>query len=454
MGSVEEVLLVADGAENVLDRDDVPNENQSTTCFSCDTPVIGLYCHECGNKNDDYRRSIFRLIVEMFTNITALDSRIWRTLWALIRKPGRVSREFADGARTRWTSPVRLFLAASLLLFGYVSVTETQMMALGQLEGEATVAEPPEADAEDGRVRFPVGIYWFVKRDRLVVPPDGAEIVWGDVALSFSGGYSDGYAEGLRDDLEDIEDDLGDEPTAAEREVLEARRRKIEEELEAIKVLREATTPSAAIGDDAEEGAETADGPYLRTERDGVELGEDDANAVLQNILRNPQVINNQLNTKLKWMMFVMMPLAMLLGAVFIRGRSRAMLYDHLVHAGYIHAFSFLLLFVFILLAQYTPLPGLPLIYAGILLVYLPMSAKGMFGRSDIKSIVTAYGVGAVYSLVMFLAAAMIVALALEEEAVAFNAERATADAPAAPPAPPDPTLDPMPDPEPGPDAP
>jgi len=57
--------------------------------------------------------------------------------------------------------------------------------------------------------------------------------------------------------------------------------------------------------------------------------------------------------------MFFMMPLSMLIGAIFIRGKERAMLYDHLVHAAYIHAFAFLLLLLFILLVQFTPIKGL-----------------------------------------------------------------------------------------------
>ena len=101
--------------------------------------------------------------------------------------------------------------------------------------------------------------------------------------------------------------------------------------------------------------------------------------------------------------MFLMMPFSMLLGAIFIRGRNKAMLYDHLVHSAYIHAFSFLLLFAFIALVQFTPIKGLLWIYMIILLVYLPLSAKRMFGRSWFKSFLTSYGVGMIYSFIMLI---------------------------------------------------
>ena len=419
MGTAEEVLGSADGGESLLDRDDVPNANQSVTCFSCDAPMVGLYCHACGNKNDDYRRSIFRLIVEMFTNVTALDSRVWRTLWTLMRKPGQVARDYADGARTRWTSPVRLFLAASLLLFGYISLSGTQMIAFGNLQGE----EPEVASLDE---RYPVKLHWFVQRDRLVFPPDGAKIVLSGQQLGAAGvGFNAGYRDAVLNSIEDIEEELEGLSEPSERAVLETQLERLRRELDEI-------ADDKPVDDLT--GSETSnDVPAtFGTGRDrSVTLDADGTNQLMQRVLRNPQVVNNQLNTKLKWMMFLMLPLTMLLGAVFIRGRDKAMLYDHLVHAGYIHAFSFLLLLVFILLAQFTPIPFLVLIYTGILLVYLPMSAKGMFRRSDIKSILTAYGVGIVYSTIMMIAAISIIARALAEEAATIEASKPAVEAPA-----------------------
>ncbi len=423
MSTTEEVLGLADGGERLLDRDDVPNANQSVTCFSCDAPMVGLYCHACGNKNDDYRRSIFRLIVEMFTNITALDSRVWRTLWTLIRKPGQVARDYADGARTRWTSPVRLFLAASLLLFGYISLSGTQMIAFGNLQGE----EPEVASLDE---RYPVKLHWFVQRDRLVFPPDGAKIVLSGQQLGAAGaGYNAGHIGAIEDNIERIEDELEDATDVETRARLEERLERLRDRLgEAKAIVAEESDAGLEVDDDVK--------ATFSTGRDNsVTLDADGTNQLMQRVLRNPQVVNNQLNTKLKWMMFLMLPLTMVLGAVFIRGRDKAMLYDHLVHAGYIHAFSFLLLLAFILLAQFTPIPGLLLIYSGILLVYLPMSAKGMFRRSDIKSILTAYGVGLVYSTIMLIAAIFIIATALAEEAAAIEANKPKVEAPADTPA-------------------
>lgn len=117
--------------------------------------------------------------------------------------------------------------------------------------------------------------------------------------------------------------------------------------------------------------------------------------------MREPDRINGPINKYLSRIMVFMMPFSMLMGAIFIRGKERAMLYDHLVHAAYIHAFAFLLLFVFILLVQFTPIKGLIWLYAAILLIYLPISAKSMFNRGWFKTLLTSYGVGVIYTFTM-----------------------------------------------------
>jgi len=129
--------------------------------------------------------------------------------------------------------------------------------------------------------------------------------------------------------------------------------------------------------------------------------------------LREPERINEPINKYLSRIMFFMMPFSMLIGALFIRGKKQAMLYDHLVHAAYIHAFAFMLLFIFILLVQFTPIKGLIFIYTTILLIYLPMSAKRMFARGWFKTFLTSYGVGVFYTFTMSIILIILIALGL-----------------------------------------
>ena len=54
---------------------------------------------------------------ETFESITHADSRLWRTLWLLLSKPGFLTVEFFEGRRARYLPPFRLYLVLSVVLF-------------------------------------------------------------------------------------------------------------------------------------------------------------------------------------------------------------------------------------------------------------------------------------------------------------------------------------------------
>ena len=174
MGTEEESLFHEMGARDqsgLLDEDDVPNENQSLTCFSCEDSMSGLFCYACGNKNDNYRRSIWSLSVELFQSLTAFEGRIWCSLYSLILKPGQMSRAYADGARQKWTSPIRLFLATSLLLFGYIALSDTQIVALGALEKNSEDRSASVTFGNSKEDRYDQRLLFFVSQSDLVRVP-------------------------------------------------------------------------------------------------------------------------------------------------------------------------------------------------------------------------------------------------------------------------------------------
>ncbi len=54
---------------------------------------------------------------ETFESFTHADSRLWRTLWLLVSKPGFLTVEFLEGRRARYLPPFRLYLVLSVVLF-------------------------------------------------------------------------------------------------------------------------------------------------------------------------------------------------------------------------------------------------------------------------------------------------------------------------------------------------
>ncbi len=87
-------------------------------CPNCGAPVGGRYCAGCGQDlRHDLRRPLRRLAAELLEETLSLDGRLLHTLPALVLRPGRVAADLSRGRRARYTSPLRLYLGASLALF-------------------------------------------------------------------------------------------------------------------------------------------------------------------------------------------------------------------------------------------------------------------------------------------------------------------------------------------------
>lgn len=86
-------------------------------CPNCATPLAGPWCHACGQKGEEYHRSIWRLIAEAFEGLTHFDSRIWNTIPKLVFRPGKLTHEYLQGHRASQIPPFRMFLIVLLLVF-------------------------------------------------------------------------------------------------------------------------------------------------------------------------------------------------------------------------------------------------------------------------------------------------------------------------------------------------
>lgn len=93
-------------------------------CRNCEAPVSGNYCAACGQRNVDYRRPLVALLRELFAEMLELDGRLRRTLIPFLLRPGFLSREYREGRRVRFTSPLRLYIATSLLCFSMIALTD------------------------------------------------------------------------------------------------------------------------------------------------------------------------------------------------------------------------------------------------------------------------------------------------------------------------------------------
>jgi len=438
----------------LLDADSIPNENQSHNCFSCGEKMSGIFCYACGNKNDNYRRSIWSLGGELFSSLTALEGRIWRSLRSLITKPGAMARDYADGARQKWTSPVRMYLAASLILFGYVAISKTQLVAFG------TKPDPNSAfSATADNIHFSPKLYFLERKSTIqktvsdeaisAFERDLEGILHNDEDKTLE--QLERELEQIRISLKEMTEKIDDPDNVNAQQGLMITRDALQNRIGTLEThiasRKEAVESDAELGKDNKtvgEGSSTDPPSKESGSENSVETGpqadetpgdNDDENTLsitrmsgekyvldsdamkkaVSIALRQPERVNRRVNIYLPRIMFFMMPFSMLMGAIFIRGKKQAMLYDHLVHAAYIHAFSFLLLFVFVLLTQFTPVKGLLWVYTVILLIYLPLSAKRMFQRGWFKTFLVSYGVGAIYTFNMIMILSILIVMGLAD---------------------------------------
>ncbi len=99
--------------ENTGARPDV----QSRACLNCGTSLAGDYCSQCGQRDIPPYPSVRDLVIDAFWELSGWDGRFASTVRALVQRPGMLTREFLEGRRARYLSPLRLYLMASLVYF-------------------------------------------------------------------------------------------------------------------------------------------------------------------------------------------------------------------------------------------------------------------------------------------------------------------------------------------------
>ena len=109
-------------------------------CTDCGQPVEGKFCSNCGQPTHVHR-SLLHLGEEMLHGVLHFDARIWRTLPLLAINPGRLTREWVQGRRTRYVSPLAMFLFTVFLMFFVFSFS-------GGVEPQVTTTLTPAERAE------------------------------------------------------------------------------------------------------------------------------------------------------------------------------------------------------------------------------------------------------------------------------------------------------------------
>jgi hypothetical protein len=109
-------------------------EEPSRACRNCGTPLMGRYCHLCGQRRRTEEPSIRLLVERFFDNVLEVDSRIVRTLRLLFFAPGALSAHYFAGRRADFIPPIRLYLVSSFAFFLLFAAFVPNLTRLGSTD--------------------------------------------------------------------------------------------------------------------------------------------------------------------------------------------------------------------------------------------------------------------------------------------------------------------------------
>tara|TARA_Y100000385_G_scaffold172157_1_gene178267 strand:- start:85 stop:1158 length:1074 start_codon:yes stop_codon:yes gene_type:complete len=95
-------------------------------CLNCGHPFFGneKYCPNCGQKNKNKKIKFKSFLGEVFNGFTSWDAKFWKTLIPLLTKPGKVSKDYISGKRSRYSNPFQFYLSVSILFFIILGLTK------------------------------------------------------------------------------------------------------------------------------------------------------------------------------------------------------------------------------------------------------------------------------------------------------------------------------------------
>lgn len=111
---------------------------RGTECANCGHPldISDKFCPNCSQANSNKKLTLKDFFDEFFASMISYDSKLLKTLTALLTKPGKITRDYIDGKRVSYTNPFRFLLSLSIiyfLLFNYsTNLTDFDQHGVGK----------------------------------------------------------------------------------------------------------------------------------------------------------------------------------------------------------------------------------------------------------------------------------------------------------------------------------
>jgi len=92
---------------------------RGTECLNCGhiLDVSDKYCPNCSQANSTKKLVLKDFFDEFFSSFINYDSKLLKTLYTLLIKPGTITRDYIRGKRVAYTNPFRFLLSLAFLYF-------------------------------------------------------------------------------------------------------------------------------------------------------------------------------------------------------------------------------------------------------------------------------------------------------------------------------------------------
>jgi Protein of unknown function (DUF3667). len=89
------------------------------SCLNCGHPldISDKYCPNCSQANSTKKLTLKDFVDEFFSSVINYDSRLLKTLSALLWRPGAITRDYINGKRVSYTNPFRFLLSLAFIYF-------------------------------------------------------------------------------------------------------------------------------------------------------------------------------------------------------------------------------------------------------------------------------------------------------------------------------------------------
>jgi hypothetical protein len=116
IGDLAQAALTARALEPAHGEGSDAGHTHEAACLNCGTALVGNHCHACGQAAHVHR-TLAAFFHDLLHGVFHFEGKIWRTLPLLAWNPGKLTREYIDGRRASYVSPIALFLFVVFLTF-------------------------------------------------------------------------------------------------------------------------------------------------------------------------------------------------------------------------------------------------------------------------------------------------------------------------------------------------